>query len=188
MNLKNCIKHLLGRLRCIRSGISCRKNVYVGKGVHFVNGKNIQLGTNVSIRPYCDLFAGKVFKIDDGCDIGTRNRIAGNVIIEDHVLIGPDNYICSSDHCYEDVSIPIMNQGAYAPTRNGHSELKIGQGSWIGTHVAIIGDVHIGKHCVIGANAVVTKDVPDYCVVCGIPAKIIKKYDVATQKWIAFHD
>ena len=157
--------------------------VYIGKGVHFVNGKNIKLGKAVSIRPDCDLFAGKQITIGKNCDIGTRNRIVGNVIIEDSVLFGPDNYICSSDHCYKNIDIPILNQGAYAIKKNGHNELKIGNGSWIGTHVAIIGDVHIGKHCVVGANSVVTKDIPDYSVVVGIPARIVKRYNFNTEEW-----
>lgn len=76
-----------------------------------------------------------------------------------------------------------MNQKEVHINKNGHEELKIGNGSWIGTHVAIIGDVHIGKHCVIGANSVVTKDVPAFCVVAGIPAKVIKRYNSETQQW-----
>lgn len=121
--------------------------------------------------------------IGDRCDIGTRNRIAGEVIIESDVLFGPDNYICSSDHVFDNPNVPIMEQGARFIRKNGHDELKIGQGSWIGTHVAIIGDVHIGRNCVIGANAVVTRDVPDYCVAAGMPARIIRRYNLQTQKW-----
>ena len=68
-----------------------------------------------------------------------------------------------------------MNQKEKPIHKNGHDELKIGDGSWIGTHVAILGDVHIGAHCVIGANSVVTKDVPDYRVAVGSPAKVIKR-------------
>lgn len=157
--------------------------VYIGRRVHFVNGQKIKFGTNVSIRPDCDLFASNVFEIGDNSDIGTRNRIAGDVIIGKSVLFGPDNYICSKDHCYRDINVPIMNQGAYSPSHNGHKELIIGDGSWIGTHVAVIGDVHIGKNCVIGANSVVTKDVPDYCVVVGNPARIIKRFDEEKKQW-----
>ena len=76
-----------------------------------------------------------------------------------------------------------MTQGTKFIRKNGHDELKIVQGSWIGTHVAIIGDVHIGRNCVIGANAVVTRDVPDYCVVAGAPAQIIKRFNLQTKKW-----
>ena len=61
--------------------------------------------------------------------------------------------------------------------------MEIGDGSWLGTHVVIAGNVKIGKHCVIGANSVVTKDIPDYCVAAGIPAKIIKKYNFDTCTW-----
>lgn len=160
------------------------RGVYIGRNVHITNGKNIKVGNNVSIRPCCDLFAGDTFVIGDNCDIGTRNRIAGNVIIEKSVLFGPDNYICSTDHCYENINMPILEQGAYSPNKNGHNELRIGEGSWIGTHVAIIGDVHIGKHCVVGANSVVTKDIPDYSVAVGIPAKILRQYDPITEQWV----
>lgn len=81
------------------------------------------------------------------------------------------------------INKPIISQGALDIKNNGHNTLKIGDGSWIGTHVAIIGDVHIGKNCVIGANSVVTKDIPDYSVAVGIPAKIIKQYNFTTNSW-----
>lgn len=53
--------------------------------------------------------------------------------------------------------------------------VSIGDGSYIGINAVIVGNVKIGKHCVIGANSVVTKDVPDYCVAVGSPARVIKK-------------
>lgn len=137
----------------------------------------------MSIRPDVDLFAGNKFEIGDNCDVGVRNRFDGEIIIEDSVLFGPDNYISSTDHCYTDINAPIIDQGAVLVSKNGHSELRIGEGSWIGTHCAIIGCVHIGKHCVIGANTVVTRDIPDYSVVVGNPARIIKKYNFASEKW-----
>lgn len=160
-----------------------RGGVYIGRRVHIVNGKNLSIGSEVQIRPDVDLFAGRQIVIGDKCDIGIRNRIAGNVIIEPSVLIGPDNYICSSDHVFENPRIPIMDQGAKSVRKNNHEELKIGVGSWIGTHCAIIGDVHIGKNCVIGANSVVTSDIPDYSVAVGIPAKVIKKYRFEEERW-----
>lgn len=185
MSVKELIKKCIGFIRCSFANVnnSMSKGTYIGKGVHIVNGGNIKLGNNVQIRPYCDLFAGQIFIISDNCDIGTRNRIVGNVIIENSVLFGPDNYVSSEDHCYKDIDIPVMFQGTYSPNKNGHSEIKIGEGSWIGTHCAIIGDVHIGKHCVVGANSVVTKDIPDYCVVVGNPGKIIKKYNKEKNEW-----
>lgn len=59
----------------------------------------------------------------------------------------------------------------------------IGEGSWIGTNVVIVGNVRIGKRCVIGANSVVTKDIPNHCIAVGIPAKVVKQYNVHTGCW-----
>ncbi|WP_289818532.1 DapH/DapD/GlmU-related protein, partial [uncultured Duncaniella sp.] len=60
--------------------------------------------------------------------------------------------------------------------------VRIGEGSWLGVGVSVLG-ANIGRHCVIGANAVVTKDIPDYCVAAGIPARIIKRYDFDSREW-----
>ena len=73
-----------------------------------------------------------------------------------------------------------MNQGILI---KDNDSVIIDEGTWIGTKTTIIGNVHIGKHCVIGANSVVTKDIPDYCVAAGIPAKIIKRYNFETNCW-----
>ncbi len=62
--------------------------------------------------------------------------------------------------------------------------MEIGDGTWIGTNAVIVGNVRIGKNCVIGANSVVTKDIPDYCVAVGIPCKVIKRYSLETQNWV----
>ena len=58
----------------------------------------------------------------------------------------------------------------------------VGEGSWLGENVCVMG-ASIGKHCVIGANAVVTRDVPDYSVAVGCPARVIKRYNPVTQQW-----
>lgn len=63
-------------------------------------------------------------------------------------------------------------------------KVSIGDGSYIGINAVIVGNVKIGKHCVIGANSVVTKDVPDYCVAVGSPAKVVKRYN--ENGWCGF--
>lgn len=184
MGVKQFIKSAQGVIRCFFAGVRAGKGVYVGARVHFVNGKNVKLGDSVQIRPGCDLFAGKSISIGARSDIGERNRINGNVLIGDAVFLGPDNYISSDDHCFEDALVPVLDQGCFGSMKNGHGELSIGDGSWIGCHCAIVGDVSIGKHCVVGANSVVTRDVPDFCVVAGVPARVIKYYDVNMCRWV----
>ena len=76
--------------------------------------------------------------------------------------------------------IPIKDQGI---SMEENSSVVIGEDSWIGTKATIIGKVHVGKHCVIGANSVVTKSIPDYCIAVGSPARIIKRYNPEIKKW-----
>jgi acetyltransferase-like isoleucine patch superfamily enzyme len=86
-------------------------------------------------------------------------------------------YISDNIHAYKDVTKPIMHQPI---VHKGN--VYIGDNSWIGESVSIIG-ANIGKHCVIGANSVVTHDIPDYCVAVGSPAKVIKRYNFDINQW-----
>ncbi|MGH4138613.1 glycosyltransferase [Clostridium sp.] len=120
--------------------------------------------------------------IGDGCQIGSRFTIsiANKGIIEKNVIIAPSVYISDCSHNYENIGIPIMNQGITSIT----NEIVIGENSWIGVNASIVGNVHIGRGCVVGANSYVTKNIPDYSVVAGSPAKVIKMYDTITGQWI----
>ena len=120
-----------------------------------------------------ELSIGKNCAIGDFCHITAVRK----VIIEDDVLIANKVYISDNSHAYENVSVPIINQSILFK-----KEVIIGSGSWIGENVAIIG-ASIGKNAVVAANSVVTKDVPDYSIAAGIPARIIKKYDPETDTW-----
>jgi acetyltransferase-like isoleucine patch superfamily enzyme len=119
-------------------------------------------------------------KLGEGCVLGYNNHIAAvrSVVIGNHVLTANNVYISDNFHSYEDISRPIMHQ----PVRF-KSEVFIGDGCWIGENVCIIGS-RIGKNSVIGANAVVTQDIPEYSVAVGAPAVVIKQYDPQLGKWI----
>lgn len=119
-------------------------------------------------------------KLGKGCVLGYNNHITAvrEVVIGDHVLTANNVYISDNLHGYEDTSRPIMHQ----PVKFKKA-VSIGDGSWIGENACIIG-ARIGKNCVIGANAVVTNDVPDYCVAVGIPAVVIRQFDAQLQKWV----
>ena len=80
-------------------------------------------------------------------------------------------------HQYDNPNVPIILQ----PIKQ-ISPVRIGEGSWLGENVCVIG-ANIGKHCVIGANSVVTHDIPDYSIAVGVPAKVIKKYNFETKVW-----
>jgi acetyltransferase-like isoleucine patch superfamily enzyme len=119
--------------------------------------------------------------IHDGVHIGRFCQItcSNSITIEENVLITEGVLITDSIHSYDDIHTPIIKQslGSLGP-------IVIGSGSWICNGARIFGKVRIGRNSVVGANSYVDKDVPDYCVVAGNPAKIIKRYDLHLKKWI----
>lgn len=148
------------------------------------NGKYMIIGDNCYIKKYAWLHAIKVDK-DPIFIMGNNSYINRNcqivitqkVIIGNHVAIADNVYIADTTHEYHDITKPTYKQPLVQI-----GEVQIGDGSWIGRNAAIMG-CKIGKNCVIGYNSFVTKDIPDYCIVAGCPAKIIKRYNLNTQKW-----
>lgn len=146
------------------------------------NEQYIHIGENTLIGPDISLSAGMVpgqecitnpvVTIGDRCLIGRGSGIVGHFSIEigDDVWTGHNVYITDQNHGYEDVSLPISKQSQ--PER----AVKIGSGSWLGYGSVVLPGVTIGEHCVIGANSVVTRDVPSYSVAVGVPARVIKRY------------
>lgn len=190
MNIKKVIKKMFCPIQCLRFGINNQGgNLYIGKGCKIVNSKVMSFGKNVSIMPYTMLVchAGGHIEIGDGAEIGMFSRVAsqGNVIIGNNVFSGPHIFIADYNHEYRNPDEPIKIQGNLVKStpqfeRGG---VRIGDDTWIGTNVVIAGTVEIGNHCVIGANSVVTHDIPDYSVAAGIPCKVIKQYNTETKQW-----
>ncbi|MDP3301478.1 MAG: acyltransferase [Sulfuricurvum sp.] len=145
----------------------------------------ISLGDYVSINTKAWLLALRQNDTLPQLDIGkgtTIGRFAHIVAIRDvtignNVLIADKVYISDNLHTYEDITQPIMDQPILFKQR-----VEIGDNSWIGENVSIIG-ASIGKHCVIGANSVVTRDIPDYSIAVGSPARVIKRYNSLTKQW-----
>ena len=110
--------------------------------------------------------------IEDNTYIGRMCQINawGKVDIGKNVLIAERVYISDADHQFNDKSSPIIDQGDKFV-----GPIKVGDGSWLGIGVVVLPGVEIGKNAVVAANSVVTKSFPDYSVVAGVPAKVIKK-------------
>jgi acetyltransferase-like isoleucine patch superfamily enzyme len=151
-----------------------------------VQGKKyISLGNGCVIQKQGWLLAAKIAKNDPVLKIGNGTAVGdfchivsvNEVIIEDFVLIANKVYISDNNHCFEDIATPIIFQEIKFVNK-----VKIGQGSWIGENVCIIG-ANIGKNSIIGANSVVTKDIPDYSIAVGVPARVVKQYNFESKKW-----
>ena len=120
------------------------------------------------------------FVIGDNVCIGANFHVSctQSVIIEKNVLISDRVFIADGMHEFENISVPIIDQ----PMTN-KGKVLIKEGSFLGINVVILPGVTVGKNSVVGASSVVTGNVPDYSVVIGNPARIIKKYDNKARKW-----
>lgn len=121
----------------------------VNRGVDFGSGVNIEIGMNTSLSR------------------GTW--IANDTVIGDDVMMGPEVVILSGSHNFNDPSIPITKQGS-----SERRPVTIGNDIWIGTRVIILPGVKVHDHAIIAAGSVVTKDVPEWAIVGGNPAKLIR--------------
>lgn len=146
----------------------------------------IELGDGVVVHDRAWLLATRIddhhtprLIIDDGACVGhfahivcvRRVRIGKDVLLADKV------YISDNVHTYEDLSKPVIRQPVAFK-----GEAEIGDGSWLGENVCVVGAI-IGRHCIVGANSVVTTDIPDYSIAVGTPAKVIKQFNQTTGRW-----
>ena len=153
------------------------------------NEHYIHIGEGTMIGPQVTLSAGMVpgqaclsdpvVRIGDRCLIGKGSGIVGHfgIDIGNDVWTGHHVYITDQNHGYEDITKPISQQSQ--PER----AVAIGDGSWLGFGTVVLPGSTIGKHVTIGANSVVTGNIPDYSVAVGSPAKVIRRY-IEGEGWV----
>jgi acetyltransferase-like isoleucine patch superfamily enzyme len=136
------------------------------------------LGKNSTIEDFSVVNNGMGnVHIGDNSRIGISNVLIGPVNIGNHVIIAQNVVMSGLNHGYEDIHTPIRLQPCTT------SPITIGNDSWIGANAVITAGVQIGKHVIVAAGSVVTKNVPDFSIVAGNPARIIKQYNEITQSW-----
>ena len=138
------------------------------KRVRYFFARHIcQLGKNVNVERKA--YFTPALTVGDDSGVGINSDIYGPVTIGKNVMMGPEVIIYTGGHEFSRTDIPIQNQGS-APVK----PVGIGDDCWIGRRVMIMPGVHIADGCVIGAGAVVTKDIPPYSVAAGVPARIVR--------------
>lgn len=139
----------------------------------------IFIGNRVSVLEHSWLAVVRAFddviprlEIRDGTKIGRFATIAcvGSVTIHENVLMSDGVFIGDTYHRYDDVERPVIAQAMSRPR-----SVEIGPGSFIGIRATVLEGVTIGRQAYVGAGAVVTEDVPDFCVAVGNPARIIRR-------------
>ena len=129
----------------------CKGYVNLEQGAYIGNGRNFHVLGNAGI----------------GKDFACHSR---DVAIHGMLMMGEDVLFQGGGHSFANPNVPIGSEGELPAT-----PLEICEDVWIGARAIVLpGCTRIGAHCIIGAGAVVTKDVPDYAIVGGNPARIIK--------------
>ncbi len=162
---------------------------YHKKGKHAV----IRRSTRMDVVPFNKFELGDFSTIEDFCTInngvghviignesriGMSNVIIGPVVIGNAVIFAQNIVMSGLNHSYEDVTIPISKQ------KESTAIIIIEDECWIGANAVITAGVTIGKHSVIAAGSVVTKNIPPYSVAVGNPARVIKQYNFETKQWL----
>lgn len=126
-------------------------------------------GSDIIVKQNAYIGSGAGLRIGNRSQLGHNSRIGQHVTLGDDVVMGPDVVIMTSAHAFERLDTPINLQGSL-PVR----PITIGNDVWIGTRVVILPGVTIGDQAVIGASALVTKDVPPRAIAGGNPARVIR--------------
>jgi acetyltransferase-like isoleucine patch superfamily enzyme len=161
------LRRVIFRAMCRAAGNALQ----VGPDVVVKHPETVELGDAVFIGAQT-MIQGRY---DGTCRIGNHVWIgphayfdARNLILEDYVGWGPGAKVLGSSHTGEPVDVPII------ATELSIKPVVIGYGADIGTNATILPGVHVGAHSIVGAGAVVTIDVPEYAVVAGVPARVIR--------------
>lgn len=171
------------------------KKSYLGRGSRVIGTRYIDVGENVSIGRYAWIeaisesgqdFFDPVIKIGKSCFASERLHIScvNRIEIESECLFGSGVYI--GDHNHGSYKGDIHSHPDEAPVLRrliSHGPVYIGTKVWVGDNVTIIGPVRIGSGAVVAANSVVVRDVPDNSIVAGVPARLIKKFNLTSRRW-----
>lgn len=152
------------------------KYIVLGRKVVIGNAARLEAVTRYNDKVYAPrIRIGENVTIEQNLHLTCANR----VVIGDNTAIAANVTITDIDHPYTDVTSPIERQDLVV------KEVVIGPDSKIYNNVVVLPGVHIGRHCVVGANSVVTHDLPDFSVAVGAPIRIIKRYDHELREWVA---
>lgn len=166
----------LGRKTVIRSPLLLTPEyISVGNGVFIWDDARVE-----GIHQHDKQSFNPLITIEDGVTIQQRCHItaATHLEIGTNTLISFDVMIQDTDHEYQGIGIPIGQQPLSV------MQTKIGSNCFIGSGAKIQAGTVLGEHCVVGANSVVRGVYPSHCVIVGVPARVIKRYDMSKSEWV----
>lgn len=155
---------------------------YIGKPIDVVGAQRISIGKRVRIYPNLRIEShgdSSEIIIEDNVGIAQNVHITarGTLIISKNSLILANVFITDIEHNYTELGVPILEQ------KDTIKVTKIGENCFIGIGAAIQAGTILGRQCIVGTNSVVRGVFPDYCVIVGNPARIVKRYCPDSKQW-----
>ena len=167
--LKSSFKSLEGKLEPLHK-LEGAEFISIGKGTVIGRHSILTAWKTEGNEILPSISIGKNTNINDYNHISAINKI----VIGDGVLTG--RYVLIADNSHGQFIPSQLNENPLNRPLYSKGPVVIGNNVWIGEHVCILGGVSIGDGCVIAANSVITKDIPPYCLVAGVPAVIKKQF------------
>ncbi|MEH7437937.1 acyltransferase [Neobacillus drentensis] len=179
------IKKLLWGLRSLIYKLTFKKFgnwSYIGTPIVLDGVRNVEIGNRVRIQPGLRLETigneGSII-IEENTSIGQNFHITskGKLTIGKNTTILGNVFITNIDHDYQEIDKHILEQKYIV------NDTVIGENCFIGYGAAIQAGTKLGKQCIVGTNSVVRGEFPDYSVIVGAPARIVKQYNHSTKVW-----
>jgi len=155
---------------------------YIGKPTFLYKASKISIGKKVRIFPHSRMEVhgdSSFIQIEDDVGIGQNFHVisGGELTISSGTIIAPNVFINNLDNDYRTIGCNVLEQNEL------YKKTVIGNNCFIGYGAVIQSGSILGEQCIVGANSVVKGCFPDFCVIVGSPAKIVKKYNSELNKW-----
>jgi len=145
-------------------GISCKLRVFILRKICGNVGRGVAILRGAEIHNAANFYIGDMSGVGVNCYISCGDKVT----IGERVLMGPEVMIYTTNHIWDPVERTYVGKGlTYKP-------VVINDDVWLGSRSIILQGITVGKGATVAAGSVVTKDVPEYAVVAGVPAKFIK--------------
>lgn len=191
--VRKVIDQLPPRLQCQLTSLRSRVDAKVGTGtfihttVQMLGKAHIRVGSNSVLSQECWLNVNQriceqvAIDIGNHSFIGRRNFFSSGkgIVIGDYVLTGNDCHFLGSSHVVSDPTRPCLTTGTTATDL-----IVVGHNTFFGAGAKVLGHVTIGHGCVVGACALVTRDVPPFSQVAGFPATVRRRYSFPRRIWV----
>ena len=172
---------------CFSGKCSKGQDVYIHPSVHMTGVAYVSVGSNSSIGEHTWLNVNHrqkgmfAISIGNNCFIGRRNFFTSgaSIVIQDYALTAINCKFICANHISENPLLPYIDSGV-----TFSDSIYVGVNCFFGADATVLGNVTVGHGSIIGANSLVTKDIPSFSIVIGSPAKVIRRYSFSKKLWI----